>query len=206
LSNVVAIAAGYFHSLVLKADGTVVGWGNNQAAQTNVPPGLNEVAAVAAGEWHSLALKRDGTLVVWGDPALTNVPPAATNVVGIAAGYFYCVALKGDGTAVTWCNGPSNSPANLRNLVAVSAGTPDILALAIPLRVDSVTLEGQDVSVGFRTFLGRHYLVEYSAGLNPPAWTPLPGADLVGTGGDVLVVDTNAVMVAPSRWYRLAQE
>ena len=57
LSNVVAIAAGYYHSLALKTDGTVVAWGYNGYGQTNVPAGLSNVVAIAAGGYHSLALK-----------------------------------------------------------------------------------------------------------------------------------------------------
>src|SRR5687767_11706524 len=35
--NVVAIAAGYYYSLALEADGTVVAWGDNWSGQLNVP-------------------------------------------------------------------------------------------------------------------------------------------------------------------------
>jgi len=43
LSNVVAIGAGDFHSLALRADGAIVAWGDNNYGQTNVPVGLNNV-------------------------------------------------------------------------------------------------------------------------------------------------------------------
>ena len=32
-----AIAAGNFHNLALKSDGTVVAWGDNSDGQTNIP-------------------------------------------------------------------------------------------------------------------------------------------------------------------------
>ena len=38
LNNVVAIAAGQLHSLVLKRDGAVVVWGDNRNGQTARPP------------------------------------------------------------------------------------------------------------------------------------------------------------------------
>ena len=72
LSNVVAVAAGRYHSLALKNDGTVVAWAFGLA--TNVPSGLNNVVAVAAGWQHSLAVKNDGTVVAWGSGTATNVP------------------------------------------------------------------------------------------------------------------------------------
>ena len=63
----VAIAAGGAHSLALKADGTVVGWGYNDYGQANGAAAGSNVVAIAAGGTHSLALKADGTVVGWGD-------------------------------------------------------------------------------------------------------------------------------------------
>jgi len=56
LTNVVAIAAGYYHRLALQSDGRVVAWGRNDSGQTNVPSSLSNVVAIAAGGSHSLAL------------------------------------------------------------------------------------------------------------------------------------------------------
>lgn len=56
LNDVIAIAAGDYHNLALKGDGTVVAWGYNEFAQTNVPFGLSNVVAIAANEYHSAAL------------------------------------------------------------------------------------------------------------------------------------------------------
>jgi len=47
--NVVAIAAGAAHCVVLKTDGTVVVWGDNTYGETNIPTGLNHVVAIAQG-------------------------------------------------------------------------------------------------------------------------------------------------------------
>ncbi len=41
--------------------GSLVGWGYNEAGQTNVPAG-NDFMAVAAGDLHGLALRMDGSL------------------------------------------------------------------------------------------------------------------------------------------------
>ena len=56
LKNIVAITAGEQHSLALKSDGSIVGWGGNWAGQATPPAGNNFVAIAAGGE-HSLALK-----------------------------------------------------------------------------------------------------------------------------------------------------
>jgi hypothetical protein len=95
LSNVVAIAAGNYHDLALKSDGTVVAWGRNDDGQTNVPAGLSRVVAIAAGWYHSLALKSDGTIVAWGrnDDGQTNVPEGLSGVVAVAAGGTHNLAL-----------------------------------------------------------------------------------------------------------------
>jgi parallel beta-helix repeat protein len=124
LTNVTQVAGGWFHSVALKADGTVVAWGSDNLGQTNVPPGLSNVVAVASRSGnHAMALKADGTVIVWGDNSSqqTNVPPGLTNVVAISAGGSHCLALKADGTAVSW-GAYRIVPAGLTNVVAVSAG------------------------------------------------------------------------------------
>ena len=55
-NNFVAIAAGYYHSLALKSDGSLASWGENVFGQTNVPAG-NNFLAIAAGGYHSLAIQ-----------------------------------------------------------------------------------------------------------------------------------------------------
>ena len=104
LSNVVSIAAGYWHTLALTADGRVAAWGRNDHGQTDVPADLTNVIAIAALESGSMALRGDGTVVVWGSNTngQTNVPLDITNVVAIAGGRNHCLALRGDGTVRGW--------------------------------------------------------------------------------------------------------
>ena len=116
LSNVVALAAGSGHTLALKNDGTVVGWGLNRHGEATGKPNLNptnnyssglvtigrnvlsNVVTIAASRGYSMALKNDGTVVAWGcihhdsrSPA--TVPAGLSNVVAIAAGEFYSLAI-----------------------------------------------------------------------------------------------------------------
>src|SRR4029453_19020521 len=100
-----AIAAGGQHNVALKADGTVVCWGNNLGSgggvggQVDVPWALQNVVAVAAGDFHSLALLFDGTVVGWGDNSQgqSNPPDDLSNVVGIAAGGAHSLAIREGG-------------------------------------------------------------------------------------------------------------
>jgi alpha-tubulin suppressor-like RCC1 family protein len=129
---VVGIAAGQNHSLALKADGTVIAWGDGSAGQTAVRDGLTGVVAIAAGFFHGLALKSDGTVVAWGQTYDTpaRVPAGLTGVVAIAAGGYNSVALKADGTVVAW-GVPEGSivPEGLRGVVALAGGWGHGLAL-----------------------------------------------------------------------------
>jgi alpha-tubulin suppressor-like RCC1 family protein len=81
----VAISAGFYHSMALCSDGTVVSWGynskgqlgTNSTTQSLVPVAVSTtsgtsalygktVASISAGNFHSLAMCTDGTLVAWG--------------------------------------------------------------------------------------------------------------------------------------------
>jgi alpha-tubulin suppressor-like RCC1 family protein len=56
-SGFIAIAAGYYHSLGLKSDGSIVAWGENDDGQCDVPSPNSGFTAVAGGMDHSLGLK-----------------------------------------------------------------------------------------------------------------------------------------------------
>ena len=135
LSNVVTVAAGYHHSLALRADGTVVAWGSlNNYGQITVPADLSNVVAVAAGDYHSLALRVDGSIMVWGASlyGLPTVPAGLSNVVAVAAGGYHNLALRASGSVAAWgdnSKGQTTVPAGLSNVVAVAAGAYHNLAL-----------------------------------------------------------------------------
>jgi len=47
---------GYGHALALKADGTVVGWGDSSVYETAPSVGVSNIIAVADGRYYFLAL------------------------------------------------------------------------------------------------------------------------------------------------------
>jgi len=125
-SDFVAISAGGFHSLALKADGRVYAWGDNSYGQLGngtlttqsipvIVSGQSDFVAISAGVFHSLALKADGRVFAWGynfygqlgDGTTLNkffpVPVVSeSNFVAISAGGDHSLALKADGTLFAW--------------------------------------------------------------------------------------------------------
>ena len=117
LSNVVAVAAGMYHSLALKSDGTAVAWGSNTYGQTNVPAGLTNVIAIAADPHNSLALVGNGPPQLH---ALLSNPAWATNGFSLSlptdSGRVYALEYKDSLSASTWLALPL-VPGNSRNLI-----------------------------------------------------------------------------------------
>lgn len=96
------------HTVVLRRDGTVVGWLNggdltsSGCATLGVPVGLSNITQVSAGGAHGLALKADGMVTAWGCGEATNVPMDLANVTSVAAGGDFSMALKQDGSVAVW--------------------------------------------------------------------------------------------------------
>jgi hypothetical protein len=73
-SGVASVAAGKWHAVARKTDGTVITWGCGTCGITP-PAGLSGVVAVAAGaDGSSLALKSDGSLAGWGGSLAGGLP------------------------------------------------------------------------------------------------------------------------------------
>lgn len=128
----VAIAAGVHHSLALRADGSVLAFGQTDFGP--VPEPNSGFAAVAAGQWHDLALRQDGSVVAWGTNGhgQLNVPQPNGEFVAIAAGDSHSLGLKQNGLVVAWGNnsyGQLNVPSPNAGFTAIAAGTYHSLGL-----------------------------------------------------------------------------
>jgi alpha-tubulin suppressor-like RCC1 family protein len=193
-SGVTAIAAGGFHSLLLKSDDSLWAMGDNEYGQlgdgtyniTNLPERIvaSNVTAIAAGEYHSLLLKSDGSLWAMGDNEYgqlgdgthnsTNQPEqiVSSNVTAIAAGGDHSLFLKSDGSL--WAmgynqfgvlgDGTYNYSTNLPELIV--AGSPGYNQISIQL------LSGGSVRLSFVGIAGANYALDRSFSLMPANWVP----------------------------------
>lgn len=124
MNNVQAVSAGYYHTMILKTDGTLWAVGGNEYGQLGDGTLIDQsepvsvmsgVKDVAAGNTHTMILKTDGTL--WatgsnldgqlGDSTLSQFEYQKTpvevmsGVMAVAVGYYHTAILKSDGTLWT---------------------------------------------------------------------------------------------------------
>lgn len=135
VTNIIAIAAGDYHSVAVEDNGTVIQWGYNWGS---VPANLTNAVSVAAGYDDSIALRSDGTVVTWGtnnSPA-NYVPSGLAGVKAVACGWDDNVALLTNGTVEAWGFngeffgwGDMTDTTGLTNITAVSAKGLHALAL-----------------------------------------------------------------------------
>ncbi|MGI9107260.1 MAG: S8 family serine peptidase [Pyrinomonadaceae bacterium] len=142
ITGTTALAAGDAHTLALRSDGLVFGWGFNIFQQIGTSKtsnyilspepvvGLTGATAIAANGHRSLALRSDGTVWQWGagagqDGPFSDGPTAPVsglaNITAIAAGYSHSMAVRNDGTVWTWGN---NSDGQLGNGGTHNQSTP----------------------------------------------------------------------------------
>ncbi|HCC07805.1 MAG TPA: hypothetical protein DEP72_06585 [Clostridiales bacterium] len=156
-SGVEMISAGEFHTVALKSDGTVYGWGNNGEGELGDGTTINRktpvkvlgvegngnltgICQISAGKYHTVALKNDGTVYGWGNNGdgelgdgtiIERYTPVQvlgvggveylTGVSQISAGGYHTVALKSDGTVYSW---GSNANGQLGDNTIIQRDTP----------------------------------------------------------------------------------
>lgn len=142
------LAAGLYHTVALKADGTVTAVGNNKYGQREVFTwDWRDTVAISAGGYHTIGLKADGTVIATGenDDGQCDVFDW-TDIVAISAGYYHTVGLKADGTVVAVGDDQYGrcDVSDWTDIVAISAGA----YYTVGLKADGTVLAVGDNTYG----------------------------------------------------------
>jgi len=136
--DIVEVAAGAYHTVGLKVDGTVVatdfiadvhhGYYYGQCDVTE----WTDIISIAAGAFYTVGLKSDGTVIATGDNDIGQCNVNSwTDIIAIVAGTSHTVGLKADGTVVA--TGDNNfGQCNVhqwKDVVAIAAGGNHTVAL-----------------------------------------------------------------------------
>lgn len=117
LTNVIAIAAGRYHSLAITKDGKLWTWGYNGTGQVgngsttnqlyataltdNSPKGFTNIVLAAGGYNHSLAITADGSLWAWGDNSLGQLGLGGFSTTSSSIPVKIDFAIDSDGDGLT---------------------------------------------------------------------------------------------------------
>lgn len=118
------VAAGIWHTVGLKANGTVVAMGYNYYGQCDVDD-WTDIVAISAGGYYTVGLKADGTVVAVGYNTDGQCEVSDwRDIVAISAGNRHTVGLKADGTvvAVGYNTDGRCNVSDWTNVAAISAG------------------------------------------------------------------------------------
>ena len=224
-SNVTAIAAGEFHSLFLKSDGSLWAMGYNGDGElgdgtynnTDLPKQIvaSGVTAIAAGWNHSLFLKNDGSLWAMGNNQWgqlgdgtynpTNRPKqiVASGVTAIAAGEYHSLFLKNDGSL--WAVG-DNDAGQLGDGTAdngnYNTNQPEQIVAGPPgyNQISIQLLSGGDVCLSFVGVAGTNYALDCTFSLSPADWVPLATNPADGVG---MLMFTNTPDPTTNNFWRI---
>jgi len=188
LGPVAGIAAGIYHNLVLRPDGTVTAFGQTAYGQCDVPAGLSNVVRVAAGGFHSLALVDTNSAGPAPGPAIVRQPRAAPTVQGTRA-LFSVGAVGAPPIAYQW----------LRNGVALPGATTAVLDLPAVTTQDTARYSVVVSNVhGTRLSAEASLLV-----LVPPSFLSQPAGTVVPVGTSITLTGAAAGVPEPSyQWQR----
>ncbi len=131
---VVQIAAGDYHSVALRYNGSVLCWGSNADGQCNTPANLGPVKRIAAGYNTTIALLRTGSVACWGVNVNgeCNVPAGLSDAIQVAGGGYHNLALRANGIIVSWGwngVGQRTTPAGIGPVKGIGAGHAQTIAI-----------------------------------------------------------------------------
>lgn len=216
----VSVAVGSSHSLAIKSDGTLWGWGANYCYQLGdgtqisrstpvISIAGNDWKQVASGEGSSFALKKDGTLWAWGGNSFgelgigseTGIVPkavqvgASTNWVKVWAGLAQTAGLQSDGSLWFWGELSGNTLLYTNRFL-------------VPTRMSSAT-NWVDASFGFFTLLAvKSDGTIWGVGINETNFAHMPGKNLSVMPFQVLETDKKwqSISSSDSGFYFMLRE
>ncbi len=148
-SDIVDVAAGNYHNVGLKSDGTVVYAGSISEEEAAVLDSWTDIIAIDAAEFITVGLKADGTAVVCG---LGPDVSAWTDIVEVSASSNFVLGLKSDGTVVAASGRKAEDPrsdvSSWTNIVAICAGLNHCVGLKNDGTVVSTKILDEDFDLG----------------------------------------------------------
>ena len=167
------LAVGFYHTVGLKADGTVLAVGRNEEGQCSVGA-WSGIRAVACGAYHTVGLRGDGTVVAVGRNEEGQCDVGGwTGVVAVACSDYNTLALLSDGTVVSAGYQPYAELAGWRDIVSIEGGSYGAVGIGADGRVycshaslRSESLAGAvaaDVSTGYCVALKEDGTVVHTA-------------------------------------------
>jgi len=149
--DMIAVSAGAGFTVGLRADGTVVGVGNNDFGQINVNH-WTDMIEISAGTRHTVGLRSDGTLLATGKNRHGECQVRHwQNVVRVIAGQGCTFGIKKDGRVLVTGN---NRAGDLH--VSHLEGVADI-AYAAPGRAIALIQDGTIARVGRENYMRRNF-------------------------------------------------
>jgi alpha-tubulin suppressor-like RCC1 family protein len=95
------VSGGFYHTVGLKADGTVVATGDNSYGQRDVS-GWSGIVQVAGGYQHTLGLKSDGAVVAIGNNGNGQCNASMWRLGPAGQGMFHMIPSRRGGGAVVY--------------------------------------------------------------------------------------------------------
>lgn len=123
-TDFIAVSAGNYQTLGLRADGSAVAWGFCGKDSCDVPNPNSGFTAIACGDAFNLFMRPGGVIHVTGsnEAGQYDVPLPNSGYVAFAAGLLHAVAIRADGSIAAWGYCGPHVPEPNSEWVAVAAG------------------------------------------------------------------------------------